>query len=963
MIYINDNLGKIKNMFLETLAKHILHEASDNLTDHCFVFPNRRSGLFFNRFLVKHATGTQWAPKTVTINELMQDLSGYVVADQLDILFTLYDIYLEVAPLPEQFDSFYPWGEMMINDFDNLDKYMVDPESIFRNIKELKEIDDVFGDLEKEEVEFIRKFWKSFHQGGSTREKDMFLTTWKMLPGLYRSLKKQLTEREEGYEGMLYRNVAEMDMVNLTEKLTSAHYSFIGFNALSQSEKRLFSKLRNKGMASFYWDYDERYIRDEFMEAGRFMRDNIVQFPPPVNLDIFNSLDNERDIRIFNLPSDVLQAKTVHQILSERTNTIVEANDTAIVACNENLLMPVLVSLPDQVNLVNITMGYPFSNTPLYSFTEGLLRLYRNTRKNRDGTIKFYNKDVLSVLNHQYYQLISNEDPSGVIRNIIHENRVYVDPDFFTGEFAGMIFRQVSTTSELCQWLDKLLLFILDRLQTEEQHQYRELEKEYVLVMLSRLNKLSQIIDGRPELELQTFIKLFKRIMSGQRIPFTGEPLAGLQVMGILETRLLDFDNVIMLSVNEDIMPRSSAGHSFIPYSFRYAYGLPTREDMDAIYAYYFYRIIQRAKKVDLLFKGAAEGVRSGEMSRYLYQMKYDYDAVMVRPVLSVHASDKSAISIDKSPEIISVLEKYMDGDEEGRYFSPSALNTYIECSLKFYFRKVTRIKEQEELLEELDAIGFGNILHHAIHELYEKISEGKEELTREDLISLKTGDQVDSTLEDVFAREFYKSGKKRIIEGSNLVIIAILKKYLLKIIDTDAGIAPISMLDLEKDYKVIRNIRTGQGIIPVLLGGKIDRIDRPHNGITRIIDYKTGGTEQVFQSIDSLFEKDALNRNKEAFQAFVYASLYLDKNPEQEVMPGLYIVRKMFGENYSPEFRMGEPNHKMPLQNFKEYYEKFNERLEILLEEIFNPDIPFTQTLNTAYCKYCDFNGICDRG
>lgn len=949
-------------MFLEALATYVVKHLRTDPSETCFVFPNRRSGLFFKRFLVQHSTQTAWAPRILTINELMVELGGLDIADPLDIIFELFDIYKNTAAQPEPFDSFYAWGEMMISDFDTLDKYMVDPDSVFRNIRDLKEIDESFGGLEEEQVDFIRKFWKSFHQGDSTREKELFLSTWKMLPRLYHALSRVLSQKNEGYEGMIYRRVAESEMAALDERLQHGHYYFIGFNALSTSEKQLFRKLKKRGTASFFWDYDERYLENEAMEAGRFLRENISEFPPPADLGIFRNLRTDADIRIFDLPSDVLQAKTVNQILRERTASISEANDTAIIACDENLLMPVLVSLPEQVDLVNITMGYPFSNTPLNSFIDGILRLYRNARTAADGSTKYYNKDVLSVLNHQYYKLISATDPATIVERIIHENRVYIEPGLFTDDFARSIFRQVTNAAELCSVMDALLMFVLGRLQAEEKHQYQDLEKEYVLVMLSRLNKLKGIAGGRTDVELQTFMRLFRRIMANQRIPFTGEPLAGLQIMGILETRLLDFNHIIMLSVNEDVMPASAAGNSFIPYSLRYAYGLPVREDMDAIYAYYFYRIIQRAGKVDLLFKSASEGVRTGEMSRYLYQMKYDFNARMIRPVLPVGSAEKVAVRIEKTPEVMEQLSRYLEGHVSGKFLSPSALNTYIECSLKFYFRKVTQVQEQEELLEELDPIGFGNILHHTIHELYEGITTNRSRITREDLVQLTKGTTVDDVLKRNFAKEYFKSGGRREIEGRNLVILAILRKYLLKIIETDREIAPVDLIDLEQKYEMVLEVPAADTPFKVKLGGMIDRVDRPEGGITRIIDYKTGGAEPNFDSIAALFDPERNNRNKEAFQAMVYAMLYLDQHPDLPVMPGLYIVRKLFGAEYSPEFRMGEKGKKTPLLDFNDHRAEFREGLTRLLEEIYDPKVPFQQTHVTERCKYCDFKEICNR-
>lgn len=948
-------------MFLEAVAKYFMEHTDGRLGDHCFVFPNRRSGLFFKRFLVQHAEKTQWSPRIVTINELMPELAALEPADPLDLLFKLYDLYVEHLENPEPFDTFMPWGEMMIADFDTLDKYLADPGTVFRNIRELKEIDVAFGGLEKEQVEFIRQFWEGFHQGEDTSEKALFLSTWNLLPVLYNELAQHCLGEGTAYEGLIYRKAAEADMSTLTPRLSSGEYVFIGFNALSNSEKRVFSRFQKRGIATFFWDHDNAYMQGTPQEAGRFMRKNMEEFPPPVNLDIFNNLEDPPQIRIFDLPSDILQAKMVHKLLSERPGIIEEASDTAIIACDENLLMPVLASLPDQVDQVNVTMGYPFTNTPLNSFMERVLAMYSHARTNRSGTQSFYYKDVLSLLNHQYFRLVSDEDLLQYIRTINDENHVYVEPVFFAEGFASIVFCSVSTVQELCDTLERILNHILGKLLEEEKHRYRELEKEYVMVMQGRLNKLNRIIGDRKEFGLGTFMRLFRKIMSGQRIPFTGEPLAGLQLMGILETRLLDFNHVIMLSVNEDVMPRSSSGNSFIPYSMRYAYGLPTREDMDAIYAYYFYRVIQRAEKVDLLFKSASEGVRSGEMSRYLYQLKYQYGIPVIRPVMRVSAPLRKEISIIKTPEIMEAMERYAAGSAENRYLSPSALNTYIECPLRFYFQKVARVEEKEELLEELDAIGFGNVLHKAIQQLYEPLSESARIISREELDRLAVDKKLAETVEHVFRKEYFSRNRNRPIEGRNLVILAILKRYLEQVIRYDAQSAPLEVLELEKEYRQVIHITSSTGEKRVALGGVIDRVDR-REGMIRIIDYKTGSPKQSFENVASLFDRENQNRSKEAFQALVYAFLYLEEHPGARVQPGLFITREIFEKRFDPAFSWGESRRRQPLEEFGQLAEEFNTHLLMLVGEIFNRDVPFVQTNIREHCKYCNFREICER-
>ncbi len=949
-------------IFLEILAKYFFEKHGKEISDFAFVFPNRRSGLFFQRYLNDYAEETMWVPELITINELIQDVSDLRIADPMDVQFDLYDIYSKMIPTPDSFDEFYPWGEMMAADFDQLDKYLVDPSSIFKNIKELKEIDERFGGLEEEQIKFIRQFWKNFHTGDMSKEKAIFLSTWEMLPGLYSELNKFLRKKGEGYEGMLYKEVAELGIEELDEKFKSKHYFFIGFNALSKCERRIFSRLRDKGIGSFFWDYDATYKSDISMEAGRFIRKNMIDFPSPDDLGIFNQLEDKKKIRLFNLPTDILQAKTVYRIIENEGGKINEVNDMAIVCCDENLLLPVLVSIPGEIEQLNITMGYPFQNTPMYGFLDAILKLVKNIRRTKAGEIRFYHRDVSSILNHQYFRMIAGTANAGLQDTMVKENRVYIQPEYFSGEFESLVFRDIKTIPGFITYLDNIFRFILQKLRTLEEYQHTELEKEYLFLLLSRLNKLEEILKDREPIEFPMFIRLFRKIIVNQRVPFTGEPLAGLQVMGILETRLLDFKHVVLLSMNEEVMPKSSSGNSFIPYSLRFGYELPTREDMDAIYSYYFYRLIQRAERVDLLFNSAAEGVKSGEMSRYLYQMQYNYGAEIISPALSVMSFNHEVPVVEKSPEVMDLLMGYKTGNERKRYLSPSALNAYIECPLRFYFQNLAEIRKGDELLEEVDAIGLGIIVHNTIADLYEKLKNEHDLINAEHLKQLLKSDGLGKALEKNFIDVFFHYDKKRKIEGKNLIIYEIIRKYIEQIIKLDMHVAPFELIDLEEKYPSDLEIKINNSLASIAMGGKIDRIDKLNGDTIRIIDYKTGGASLKFNSIASLFDPDQKKRNKEAFQALLYCWLYLENEKADFVHPGLYLLREINKENYSPLLRMGEKSDINDFLNFHEYADEFESRLLQLLEELFDPDIPFKQTNVTERCEYCDFNTLCQR-
>jgi hypothetical protein len=948
-------------MFLEKLAKYILDETPD-LRDRTFIFPNRRSGLFFRRFLAEQAGRTTWAPEILTISDFMEQLSGLKKADPLDLLFELYGHYRTMVSEPEPFDAFFPWAELMIRDFDALDKYLVDPESIFRNIKEIKEIDAKFGGLEEEQIAYIRKFWIHFNEGNPSDEKEVFLQTWNMLPTIYAKLSASLKAQGKGYEGLLYREVAGMPPDLLRDRLKRVQYIIVGLNALNACEKTVLKRMQQMDVVRFFWDYDRRYIDDQHMEAGRFMRENIREFPPAADLEEFSGLSATKEIRIFDLPSDILQAKTVHRILSDRDEPLNRVNDVAVVACDEDLLMPVLSSLPPDVGEVNVTMGYPFSNTPLNSFIDALLRLIRNARIARDGSLSFYHRDVVSVLHHQYFRLVAEEDPGDAVKVIHERNLMYVDAGLFNGAMERRIFSGVSDAASLCTYLREVLRYILSKLKEREDDRFVALEEEYILLMLTRLNKLSEHMGRGAPIEIQTFVRLLRKLTSGLRVPFIGEPLAGLQVMGILESRLLDFDHVIMLSMNEDTMPGASDTSSFIPYSLRFAYGLPVREDMDAIYAYYFYRLIQRADKVDLLFNSASEGVKSGEMSRYLYQMNYEYNAQLIRPLLPVHATEINPIVIEKTVHVQELLAQYLVGSEETRYLSPSALNAYIECPFKFYLKFLCGVDRADEVLEELDAIGLGNILHESIYRIYEPFRKKKTPVRREDIEALLNDPGLDVILREAFNEEYFHSRKMRPLEGRNLVFFDIIRSYLRQILRIDAGIAPFDILELEQKHRVELQLDTGKEGLLVQLGGTIDRVDRPPGAAQRIIDYKTGKADRSFTGIEALFDPERKNRNKEAFQALMYAWIYAQGIPDVPVRPGLYIARNLFAENYSPEFRMGEGRKKEALEDFTPLTRVFEEKLRDLLREIFDREIPFTQTDIEERCRGCDFKNICQR-
>lgn len=947
---------------LESLALQLIRTSGPDLGEIRIILPNRRAGLFLQRHLARHSKQVYWSPRIYAINDFINEISQLNICDPVELLFTLHDIYSDCVEFPDPFDEFYFWGEIMLKDFDELDKYMVDAHMLFSNIIDLKELEEPLAGLEPEQIQFIHQFWEGFHEGDRTKEKEQFLQMWKLLPLLYHRLREVLISREEGYQGMQYREIAERIGKGEMEYSREGRIIIAGFNALNGCEKQIFSWLEKLG-AEFFWDYDHQFTDDDSSEAGRFMRENIRQFPENMKLEDFRGLDQEKQIRIFELPTDVLQAKTVHRILEQKDIVHVrECTDTALVLCDEELLMPVVMSLPETVDEINVTMGYPLKNTPVYSFIDSLLRLQHNIRISREGAEQFYHKDVTSILLHPYMRLLDEGSGQSLLDDMTRSNLIMVERQFFTGALEQKIFRHVEGAEILLVYLREIFQQILENLSHQEEKMHQELDREFIFQLLVLLNKLETIIASRSSITTVILERLFRKMLSVLRVPFEGEPLSGLQVMGILETRLLDFKHVILLSMNEEVMPASHRGQSYIPYTLRIAFRMPAREDMDAIYAYYFNRLLQRADKIDLLFNSGSEGVRTGEMSRYLYQIIYDRGIQVTRPGMEVMARETLPLVVSHSPDVERKLERYTLNGRGEKYLSPSAINTYIDCSLKFYLRYLAGIGEPDEVKEEIDSAGFGTVVHESIRILYREIADRDQGIiTGAELEKMTRSERPEQVLKKVFHDIHFKGRKRATIEGRNIIIFRVMLRYLEKIIQTDLKAAPITLVSVEDTYRRNMKIQVGDKNFEIRMGGKIDRVDRVGD-ILRVIDYKTGNARQGFTSLDSLFDSSLGNRNGAAFQTLFYAWLVAEKHSDKLIMPGLYVMKALYEERFDPALTMGSYSHRTRIDSFSELEKEYLRLLKELLVNMFDPGTPFIQTGHDQKCRYCDFAEICNR-
>ncbi len=946
---------------LESLARYLAKTTGEESAGTRIILPNRRAGLFLQRNLSRFNASVAWAPAICAISDFISEMSQLELCDPAETLFLLYDLHKGLKENAEPVDEFYHWGEIMLRDFDELDKYLVDPQMLFRNISDLKEIEEPFAGLEPVQLSFIRQFWEGFYDGKDTPEKENFLEMWKILPALYSSLRNELRSRGEGYQGMLYREIAERIDQNMITP-PGGRIIVAGFNALNGCEKRIFKWLQKHG-AEFFWDFDHSYTDDPTSEAGRFMRENLVSFPPAIDLEPFDSIKMTKDIRIFELPTDLLQAKTVHRILEERELPVdADCTDTAVILCDEELLMPLLMSVPQSTGEINVTMGYPMKSTPVAGFTEALIRLQHNSRRAKEGAISFYYKDVQSLLLHPYMERGETLPGSSLLDEISERNLIRVDQGLFRTGFEKMIFRQVEGTDNLVLYLREIFLHILDIIAEDEQKLFPELHREFILQILIHLNRLETLLSVRPEIPMSVFGRLFRKVLSMIRIPFEGEPLSGLQVMGILETRMLDFRHVIMLSMNEEVMPASPFRHSYIPYALRLAFGMPSREDMDGIYAYYFNRLLQRAERVDLLFNSGSEGVRTGEMSRYLHQLLYNRGIEIRRPGVEVMARERVPVVVKHTPEIDLKLKRFNIESEGGKFLSPSAINAYIDCSLKFYLRYIARIGEREEVEEEISAAGFGTVVHETIRVLYEEIAAGaKGMIGKEALEKLKQSEKVESKLTRIFMEHHCRGGRNALPEGRNIIILKVMLRYLKKIIETDLKVAPFELVSAEQTYVRDLDISSGTESRIIRIGGLIDRVDRIGE-VYRVIDYKTGDARTGFSGVDALFDHSLSTRNGAALQTLLYAWLVLDEHPGEQVTPGLYIMKSLYDAEFDPRLVMGSFSKREVIESFAKVEEPFLLLLEQTLGSLFNPAIDFVQTDHEAICVYCDFSKICNR-
>lgn len=933
--------------------------------------------VFFRKHLADVVSGSRvpvTAPEMLTINDFFYRIYDVSVTDRVTLLLELYSCYSRLNAKAEPLDEFIFWGDVILGDFNDVDKYLVDPVQIFTNVSDFKALQDTYSYLTDRQRKAVEGFVGHFNDrsgkltvdldSDNPNVKERFLQIWNILYPLYVSYRERLKSKGLAYEGMVYRDIAEgisgSGEEDLAERLAavfprSSRYVFVGLNALNECEKTLMRKMRDKGLAEFCWDYSGRMIRDRRNRSSFFMEDNVREFPQRFTWDE-DVLPDPR-IRVISVPSSVGQVKQIPAILAEALSEPGTGHDDcAIVLPDETLLMPLLNTIPPQIRDINVTMGYPVTGSEFYTFMSAVSSVQMHMRRLQDkgssgeGKWAFYYKPVWSLFSSSIFRKIMTEEDAAMVKAVKSAARVYVTEEELSGTpLSRLLFTPVlkDLKSTDRSQLDGFAGYQMDvisavaPLLSDSTGMAVEVEfaKQYWLCV-SRLRTIA------PEVMPMTYLRILDQLLSGVSVPFNGEPLKGLQIMGPLETRALDFRNLVILSANEGMFPRRSVSSSFIPPELRRGFGLPSYEFQDAVWAYYFYRMITRAENVWLLYDSRTEGLKSGEESRYIRQLEYHFRLPLERYVASAPVkTGAAAAEIPKTDEDIASLY--------ARDLSATVIQSYIECPAKFYYQFVRQLSSEDEVSEAMDAAMIGTVYHGTMQKLYS----GRESIARQWLESMSgRTDEIKAIVWELMMEQLHSPE----ITGRNLVIGDVIVKYVQKTLQRDKelldqrGVGSFSILGLELGLRCsFKGFR---------IKGFIDRLDSFVQDEVRVVDYKTGKVlpedMQITESdgtsaVDKLFGQDQFYKKpKIALQLFIY-DLLLYEN-------GLAEGRRVVDSVYSTAKLFGEP----PLQAEvgKTFYDAMSARLEDLLKEMADPDVPFRRTDDLGSCQYCDFRLICGR-
>ena len=931
------------NSFLYQIAKAYASQGDVALRKCLFVFPSRRSSLFFQKYLGQCSSKPLLSPDIVTIGDLFARLSPFKRGDKILLVYILWQKYSGICAslgrAAESFDSFVSLADAVLADFNDVDKYVADAAKLFAHIKDLRELDAGYGFLDDDQKAALKQFWGVIADGRDSDQKRKFLGLWEILFPLYTAFKGELAGRGIAYEGMLQREVAERigsgDSVGIRDALAAySRIVVVGQNALCKCETALYDYIRREFDGDFYWDFYGECLRDGANKASFFIKNYIDRYPSRYHLEA--EAEGRPQIKVVAASSAVAQAKVAAAELA-----VAGEESTAVVLPDENLLMPLLNSIPENIRHINVTMGYGLHNSATASLMDMMASLQLNRR-----AAGFYHKDVTAILNHPFIREVSGDTAAAIKQKVVDGNELYVDQGRFGGDaILEQIFCPVAQTADVYDWQMSALAAIAPSLP--------EIEKEFAHGYYTAVSHLK---DLSIPMEMRTYFKFLREITSRLTVDFRGEPLRGLQVMGPLEVRAIDFDTLIILSVNEGVFPAKQQGDSLIPYNVRRGFGLPTVELFDSIAAYHFYRSIYRARRVVLIYDSRTRGMLSGEESRFVKQLRYHYGYPMQDCSVDLEIKPVEGVvrSVEKTPEVMRQLhDHYFLPDAEGKFnaFSASSLIAYLKCPLKFYYSQIVGLAEEDEISEDVDAGQFGNTFHHTMEALYAPVMGA--EVTREWLKAV-AGDaaKISSTVTRFLNKEL-KRPLDSPLSRRNQITANLVKELVMATLRNDISYAPFTYIRSERKLDKELPVDIGGERKSVHIKGFIDRLDSKGGAALRICDYKTGSVSEVDNYYDEgKLEKIFSAEKKTSFQLMVYALLMTLENPSQkEYELAVYDVKKLFDAVVETKFCPAET------------IAAFKARLEGILADIFNPGIPFrgVEAGNEA-CKYCPAKAICGR-
>ena len=989
----------MNNDFLYRVAIDLRRKFGDDLSDIAVVFPNKRAALYLNEYLVAQERKPIWSPSYYTMSELIAEWSSYQKADDLKLICELYGSFCDCLgnDYDESLDHFFGWGQILLSDFNDVDKCMADTEKLFANLHDLKAYDQV-DYLTKEQKDVLRHFFLDFSEERITSLKERFMRLWQNLYAIYQDFNQRLRVKGLSYEGAQYREVASNTALPFKYK----QYVFVGIDAPLKAEQSLFDRLQREDKALFYWDYDHYYLphgKNADNEAGFHIATLLKRYPNEFEYSdeaLFNNWNKEKQLTYVASPTLSMQARYVSQWLREDRSRIDAGRRTAVVLCDEKMLPLVTHSIPPEVEHLNVTVGYPLGQTPATDYMRLLFHMQGNKNgKTRSYTLKF----VKTLLNHPYTKLLSPLSP-GIAAELV-KNKVYyprVD-DLKRDEGLCLLFEDIDCLKPEEERIEdrncrmgRWLLEVIQRIAVSNPDA-DPLFKESVFRLFTVVNRVQSLLEsGELRIDFVTYERLLEQIIHTTKIPYHGEPVVGLQVMGLLETRNLDFDHLLVLGCNEGNVPKSCDIPSFIPFLLREAFELTTPFRQDSVYAYHFYRMLQRAKDVTLVYGNVTDSTNRGERSRFMSQLLVESGKHISQKILQTNEESviRTRTMVEKDADIQSRLSRL-------QRISPSALNKYMRCELLFYYSYILGIRDHDDNLDgEIDNKLFGSIFHDASEFLYDNLTgtdrasidkdhpfAGPGKAVSKELIEWalkKESGVIDKSLTEAFEMDLFggsgNGGHRREYNGLQLLNRQVIHHYLEKLLSLDLKTPSLSIRGLEGDAFMDFQFEANGETLEKEIGGRIDRLDETeapnHQGrCIRVVDYKTGAKLPSIKSLEEVFSTDAVeNHSDYFFQVMLYSMIVSQSeeiNPHHlPVSPALLFIQKASEKDYTPviSFSTGEgkKNSKLPIDDIRPYISEFRERLAGLLGEIFDYSYPFHPTTHIERCINCDLKDVCGK-